>query len=1344
MSSKHKNLLGWFTAAGLVTSTAYAATNVVDFNTSGSLPYVEIGTSAAEYRADGGASGANGDGYLSVTDARGGQRSSVLFNDLDNGLVVKAFTFECDLRIGGGTGQPADGFSVNYIRATDPIAQSGGPYAGTEGEADLPEEGTLTGLGIGFDTWQSGNHPGGITDVVGLSIRVDGTLITQLPVPLRPGNVWPGGTYDEVPYRNLATNNVNYANSMQTGALSDVDLNGDEVVNGDDANAPQPLYADDPVQWFKWIKNLKWEKFKAELDEQGKVKIYWKGVELTPSGGLTTAFAPSPGRIVFGARTGGAWEAHHVDNLRLVTVPADNIVIGQAIGNPIGFSISTIDSGSAVAVTTGLSVTLNGTAVTPTSATKDGITTTVVYNNLGSPLPVGSTNTVVLAIRDTLGRTVTETRTFITAPYVTFPAAYAVTGVNTSAGGFNVRVHQSDTRNLPTTIARAEQQLAGLHGANIADLTAANASGVFTETGVINYSQPGSDGNPEQNGFFSGVTTLPTERQIADNYIPGLPSPVDSTYTDNIAAEITTYLNFATPGVYVLTFNSDDGFRTTLAPNNAEVLTSVIVSQADVGKGASDINATVYVPTAGFYPVRTVWFEGGGGANLEWSAQRIAPDVTARYLLNDANPAAIKAYRSRTGTTPAAVSFISPARDSGNNYLPGVSLIASVQDGSTAATGIQMLLDGTAVTAQSARNGNTTTLTYAPTAPLAGGSHSLVIRFTAGDQTYSGTNTFTTATLPQVAASLALPANAVNTANRGFLVKVVQQANGESMGNDTYRGLTHVAGLIGTPNRVDPAPFTGPGGYFVESNVINYEQGGASSGFFPDDTGIPGIPGLANEDGSVTSGNGTDNFATEILTVLNLQAGTYAFNVNSDDGFVMTVGNPAEAFTLPTVVGEFSGGRGNGGGLNDGTTFYFQVAQAGLYPVRLVWYEGGGGANCEFSARQFDPVTGVIRSGNLINSDGGIVAYQYPITSAGAPYVKSFAPARSGRASTLTPYRAGTDAAVKAVIGHGVGAAPTGVTLVIDGTNSVTPTVTTAGNETTVSYKPAAGWTANSTHTAALTYSGRTVSWSFGIGALRTPTFFIEAEDFDNAGASPAATSQMPYFGGALAGATSTATDYSRPNEGSSPIYRIGENPQVPMDRTGDRDRGVNELAVNYKIGWVGADQWYQYTRTFPAGTYNVYAGMSHGDGPDSATRIGGNLATVSGGTPTVVGSFYGNATGGWGNNALLPMMDAASTNTLATVELSGSKTVRFTTQNGDYDFILFVPAASNEVVVSPTVPGIPGSAQLTNIQVNTATKTITATVPSGASAGTGFFSISPRVTITSFSYNPTDRKSVV
>ncbi|MFM7804923.1 MAG: hypothetical protein ACKPGK_10580, partial [Verrucomicrobiota bacterium] len=83
MSQHKNNLLRWMTAAGLVCSSAYAATNVVNFNTATELPFKEVGAAAAEYRAGGGASGGATDGYLSSTDAKGGQRATVVVDDLD-------------------------------------------------------------------------------------------------------------------------------------------------------------------------------------------------------------------------------------------------------------------------------------------------------------------------------------------------------------------------------------------------------------------------------------------------------------------------------------------------------------------------------------------------------------------------------------------------------------------------------------------------------------------------------------------------------------------------------------------------------------------------------------------------------------------------------------------------------------------------------------------------------------------------------------------------------------------------------------------------------------------------------------------------------------------------------------------------------------------------------------------------------------------------------------------------------------------------------------------------------------------------------------------------------------
>ncbi|MCZ7637812.1 MAG: hypothetical protein M5U12_18305 [Verrucomicrobia bacterium] len=507
----------------------------------------------------------------------------MLFKDLEPGLVVKAFTFECDLRIGGGHNNPADGFSLNYVRDTDPIVANieagiGNPFAGTDSEngygADsdsgpgtgngLPEEGCSTGLAIGFDTWQSATI-NGVQDVVGLSIRVDSKLIAQLPVPLKPGNIFlptmpnPGAQggayeYDPVPYRNLPKSDPNYASSMQTGALSDEDLNGDGVVNAADQTAPQPVFGD--PNWGLWVKNLHWEKFKAELTEDGAVKVWWKGVELTPAGGIPTEFTPSPGRIVFAARTGDNFEVHHVDNIVLTTIPADNVIIGNATGSPIGFSVVLIDSGPAVVNPDTIALKLDGTDVTRTSVSKTGGNTTVRFFDVTKPLVPGSVHTVEVTVRDTRGTEVTDTQQFTVPAYVTLPPEYAVAGV--SQPGFNFAVHQTATRNQENTIARAEQQLQGLRGANVADLTGF-VGGVYAETGVINYSQLGAAGIPEAAGVFQENNGFP------DEPIPGIPSatevnPDGTIYTDNIAAEIVTYLQFPAPGVYNLIFNSDDGF----------------------------------------------------------------------------------------------------------------------------------------------------------------------------------------------------------------------------------------------------------------------------------------------------------------------------------------------------------------------------------------------------------------------------------------------------------------------------------------------------------------------------------------------------------------------------------------------------------------------------------------------------------------------------------------------------------------------------------------------------------------------------------------------------------------
>jgi hypothetical protein len=350
-------------AVGLVCAgSAQAASVSYNFNTDPAGILNLYGNAA--WSPSGGVTGGASDGYLSVTDAANSQRSAIVFGDFDAGQVVAAFTFEADLRIGNGSSTPADGFSVNYCRVNDPVltdvANSGDPALdgdiwawGPQCENNLPEEGTRTGIAIGFDAWNSGgsapycnglgvSDPSYIgPDIIGISVRVDALLIAQIPMPTLNGS-------------------VTDPTSIQTGPY-------------DGANPGSPA-------------GLGWAHLKVEVDTSAKLTVTWKGTVLVDH--YQTTYFPSPGRLVFSGRTGGANQNQHVDNISITTVPASTALVGAANGFPDGFTIGIGDSGSSVVDTTTITTKLNGTTVTPTSITKVGGATTVNYHAFPTLLPL--------------------------------------------------------------------------------------------------------------------------------------------------------------------------------------------------------------------------------------------------------------------------------------------------------------------------------------------------------------------------------------------------------------------------------------------------------------------------------------------------------------------------------------------------------------------------------------------------------------------------------------------------------------------------------------------------------------------------------------------------------------------------------------------------------------------------------------------------------------------------------------------------------------------------------------------------------------------------------------------
>jgi hypothetical protein len=103
-----------------------------------------------------------------------------------------------------------------------------------------------------------------------------------------------------------------------------------------------------------------------------------------------------------------------------------------------------------------------------------------------------------------------------------------------------------------------------------------------------------------------------------------------------------------------------------------------------------------YVEAPGLYAFRTLWYEGDGGANIEWAV--IAPDGN-RVLVNDTatNPQAIKAYQLPIAAVPAYIQFVTPVPGATSVLLPKTVELTLVDAGTqVSTTGVTFKLNGNA------------------------------------------------------------------------------------------------------------------------------------------------------------------------------------------------------------------------------------------------------------------------------------------------------------------------------------------------------------------------------------------------------------------------------------------------------------------------------------------------------------------------------------------------------------------------------------------------------------------------------------------------------------------------
>ncbi|MGD1083963.1 MAG: C10 family peptidase, partial [Verrucomicrobiota bacterium] len=649
--------------------------------------------------------------------------------------------------------------------------------------------------------------------------------------------------------------------------------------------------------------------------------------------------------------------------------------------------------------------------------------------------------------------------------------------------------------------------LTGLYCSNVANLSAADANGFFFIPGYINMD---ISGPTAQDGDFTspdGVTGWPKSP------FPGIPGQIYPGTTE-FAVAYTAYVSLPA-GVTEFGVDSDDGFLLTISSgaNPNEAFSRAPAGEFNGVRGWSDTLMDVTVPTNGSYALRLDYEQGTGGASCELFT--VVDGV--KILVNDTNnPSCLLAYPTPEVYAEPYAALVSPAPGQ-TNVAFGSPVAVLLQDGvptTVNTNSIVLKLNGAVVAPAISQTpsflpngnpiGNLTTITYAWTSrpPLAAGNTAELIFADSKGNLTDRAWTFTNE--PILSALDATRTPNFSATNSGFLVYPWHTSAGEP--NDVAVWTEEqILGWMG-PNYATAANWPnsqngqtenalfGPQGWcLVYTNYINWDIEGPTDGWgdFTSPDGVTGwpkqeFPGLitgnyADESGfPTTDGN---NFSMLVETWLDFPAaGTWQMGVYSDDGFSVKSGQaPGDVFGQ--LLGEFEGGR------SGESLFPFFVPQPGMYPFRLLYEQGGGGANCEW----FTVTSGGQRV--LINdsSQGTNAIYSYVTAESRPIYV-------SGVSPVIGATGVGPDSDITAFVVDGYPAQVASVQMWINGT----PAIVTATRSNNVTAATAFNTgsplllLAGTTNTVTIVYTDNagpchsyTNSWQFAVAAASVPGGYV-------------------------------------------------------------------------------------------------------------------------------------------------------------------------------------------------------------------------------------------------------------
>lgn len=530
----------------------------------------------------------------------------------------------------------------------------------------------------------------------------------------------------------------------------------------------------------------------------------------------------------------------------------------------------------------------------------------------------------------------------------------------------------------------------------------------------------------------------------------------------------------------------------------------------------------------------------GDPSGLCWAKLEVSLDEAGKLTVTYKGRKVLDAFQTAFIPTPGRLVLSGRTGDANQNQhvdnivittiaaaLPTVGPIAATPDGfafSIDDAGASVLnpatlvvtLNGAPVTPTLSKTGSTTTVAYKSATPFAvGATNTVTVSFKDnGANSGSGERSFVTPAYALLVAADA--ASNPDTAKTGFSIRPHQVPSGQP--NSTRFTEEQLAGLRGD-NQIDLTAISADAAGFVARELVDYKNAAGGSGNFTTDTEFTdlGIPG-----GTLTT---EDNSAFEALTYVEFPSrGNYVMGVASDDGFAVKAGGqPRDLFKA--VAGVFEGGRG----VDTGTRFNVYVDAPGIYPFRLLWENGGGGAGVEWFTLKADgtPV--------LLNdvANGGLKTYR-AVGSASAPFVAMVQPYPN--ATTVSPITA-----VEVWLKDGTTAVEdSAITLALNGVAG-TPTVSRTGGTVKATLASSGLLPSGSTNSVVLTYKAAgsatvvTQAWSFvaevyatlptgvvtavGTGDSAKPGFNVKTWQTETRGANaPTIPNNLEFTEGILAG----------------------------------------------------------------------------------------------------------------------------------------------------------------------------------------------------------------------------------